>query len=794
MSRWALVYDDYSESGEGLREALCALGNGLFVTRGAAAEADADGTHYPGTYAAGVYDRLTTSISGRDIENEDLVNLPNWLLLSIGIEDDPWFNIGSVEILSFKQELDMRRGVLTRIVDFRDDSGRETILTQRRLVSMDDPYLAALETTLRPIGWSGRIRLRSALDGRVKNSGVERYRELASSHLMPVAAESIDGESMLLEVETRQSHIRIAEAARTRLFVDGDLLTPGRRVESNPGLVAEELVVDTLEGSEIRLEKVVALAHSRLQAMSEPALHVRERLARSGDFDRILQRHVLAWDHLWQRCELRIEGSERAARILNLHIFHLLQTVSEHSRDLDAGVPARGLHGEAYRGHIFWDELFVFPFLNYHLPELTRALLLYRYRRLDTARWAARDAGLQGAMYPWQSGSTGREESQSVHLNPRSGRWIPDHSRLQRHVGIAVAYNVWLYYQATADIDFLTRYGAEMMVEISRFWSGSAVYDHIRDRYRILGVMGPDEYHDGYPDRAEPGLDDNAYTNVMAVWVLRRTMEALMLLRDDDRRQLVERLGLKREELERWEDVTRKMFVPFHDEGIISQFEGYEDLAEFDWTGYRERYGDIQRLDRLLEAEGDSPNAYKASKQADVLMLFYLLSPEDLAAILKGLGYSWGEDSVARNVDYYRLRTSHGSTLSWVVHAWVLARTDRAESWSLFMAALESDIADIQGGTTAEGIHLGAMAGTVDLVQRCYSGLEPAGDVIRLAPRLPDELELLEYRLLYRGRWMDVRITDGSMRVTLRPDGDLPVSLQIGERVVDVAPGESIEL
>ncbi|MGC2241310.1 MAG: glycosyl hydrolase family 65 protein [Acidimicrobiia bacterium] len=794
MSRWALIYDDYSESSEGLREALCALGNGLFVTRGAAAEADADGTHYPGTYAAGVYDRLTTSISGRDIENEDLVNLPNWLLLSIGIEDDPWFDIGSVEILGFKQELDMRRGVLTRTVDFRDDSGRETILTQRRLVSMDDPHLAALETTLRPIGWSGRIRLRSALDGRVKNSGVERYRALASSHLMPVAAESIDGESMLLEVETRQSHIRIAEAARTRLFVDGDLLTPGRRVESEPGLVAEEMGVDAREGSEVRLEKVVALAHSRLQAVSEPALDVRERLARSGDFDRILQRHVLAWDHLWQRCELRIEGSERAARILNLHIFHLLQTVSEHSRDLDAGVPARGLHGEAYRGHIFWDELFVFPFLNYHLPELTRALLLYRYRRLDTARWAARDAGLQGAMYPWQSGSTGREESQSVHLNPRSGRWIPDHSRLQRHVGIAVAYNVWLYYQATADIDFLTRYGAEMMVEISRFWSGSAVYDHIRDRYRILGVMGPDEYHDCYPDRADPGLDDNAYTNVMAVWVLRRTMEALMLLRDDDRRQLVERLGLKREELERWEDVTRKMFVPFHDEGIISQFEGYEDLAEFDWTGYRERFGDIQRLDRLLEAEGDSPNAYKASKQADVLMLFYLLSPEDLAAILKGLGYSWGEDSVARNVDYYRRRTSHGSTLSWVVHAWVLARTDRAESWSLFMAALESDIADIQGGTTAEGIHLGAMAGTVDLVQRCYSGLEPAGDVIRLAPRLPDELELLEYRLLYRGRWMDVRIADGSTRVTLRPDGDLPVSLQIGERVVDVAPGESIEL
>ncbi|MGA8039801.1 MAG: glycosyl hydrolase family 65 protein, partial [Acidimicrobiia bacterium] len=253
-------------------------------------------------------------------------------------------------------------------------------------------------------------------------------------------------------------------------------------------------------------------------------------------------------------------------------------------------------------------------------------------------------------------------------------------------------------------------------------------------------------------------------------------------------------LGLEREELERWADITRKMYVPFHDEGIISQFEGYEDLAELDWAGSRERYGDIQRLDRLLEAEDDSPNGYKASKQADVLMLFYLLSAEDLTAILHDLRYRWDADSIARNVDYYRHRTSHGSTLSWVVHAWVLARTDRVESWSLFMSALESDISDIQGGTTAEGIHLGAMAGTVDLVQRCYSGLEPGGDVIRFAPRLPDELELLEYRLLYRGRWMDVHIADGTTRVTLRPDGDLPVSVQIGGQVVEMVPGETIEI
>ena len=190
------------------------------------------------------------------------------------------------------------------------------------------------------------------------------------------------------------------------------------------------------------------------------------------------------------------DGTTRLA--LHLHIFHLLQTISRNTLDLDVGVPARGLHGEAYRGHIFWDELFIFPYLTLHLPELVRSLLLYRYRRLPEARWAAQQAGFCGAMYPWQSGSNGREEAQVVHLNPDSGRWLPDASHLQRHINVAIAYNIWQYYQATGDIEFMASYGAEMIFEISRFWASLAQYDSALDRFEIKGVMGPDEYHDGY--------------------------------------------------------------------------------------------------------------------------------------------------------------------------------------------------------------------------------------------------------------------------------------------------------
>jgi len=198
--------------------------------------------------------------------------------------------------------------------------------------------------------------------------------------------------------------------------------------------------------------------------------------------------------------------------------------------ELDAGIPARGWHGEGYRGHIFWDELFICPLLNLHLPILARAPLLYRYRRLDEARWAARQAGFRGAMYPWQSGSDGREETDVMYFNPRSGNWIKDDAHLQRHVGAAVAYNVWQYYQATGDTEFLYSFGAELMFEIARFWASIAQWNETRGRYDICGVMGPDEFHDRYPDREAPGLENNAYTNVMAVWCIARALHLFELL------------------------------------------------------------------------------------------------------------------------------------------------------------------------------------------------------------------------------------------------------------------------
>ena len=690
-ANWSLTYDHFDPEKEKLREALCTTGNGYFATRGAAAESVAGREHYPGTYIAGCYNRLTSTVDGETIENESLVNAPNWLPLTFRLEDGEWFDIRAVRRAGYKQELDMAAGVLKRTIRFTDEKQRDIRFSEQRFVSMDAPHLAAMLVEIRIRNWSGNIYIHSALDGRVENSLVKRYRPLNNSHLEQVVAGcSEDNRILWLQARTSQSHILIAEACRTSLFMDGEASDLQRRTLQKPDYIGQELAVMVEDGRPVRIEKITAIYHSRDRAITESLAEAKQAVAGASDFNELLREHRRAWRHLWERCSINIRmAGERISRILNLHIFHLLQTVSIHSIDLDIGVPPRGLHGEAYRGLIMWDELFVFPFLNLRIPDLTRALLQYRYRRLPRARQMAKAAGLRGAMFPWQSGSNGREEAQTLHLNPQSGHWIPDNSQLQRHINIAVGYNVWLYYQVTGDLDFMSFYGAELIIETARFWVSLVNYNEAIGRYEIKGVMGPDEFHTGYPGATEPGLDNNAYTNVMAVWIICRALDVLEILPEHRRRALWENLSLREQELEKWDDISRGMRLDFHDDGIISQFEGYDRLEEFDWAKYREKYGNIHRLDRILEAEGDTTDRYKLSKQADVLMLFYLLSADELRQIFSRLGYPFEYDTIPRNIEYYLKRTAHGSTLSRVVHAWVLARSKRKQSWNLFCDAAE---------------------------------------------------------------------------------------------------------
>ncbi len=547
------------------------------------------------------------------------------------------------------------------------------------------------------------------------------------------------------------------------------------------------------------MEKVVALFTSRDRGITEAGVAARLATKDAPGFEALRRTHRAAWERLWRRCDVEVDtepDTEAAVHdqlVLRLHVFHLLQTASPNTAGRDVGIPARGLHGEAYRGHVFWDELFILPFYVQRMPALARSVILYRYHRLDSARELARQAGCAGAAFPWQSGSDGREATQELHLNPLSGRWGPDYSHLQRHVNSAIVYNIWWYYEATGDRAFLEAYGAEIILEIARFWSSLAKWNPATGRYDITGVMGPDEYHEKYPDVETGGLRNNAYTNVTAVWCLLRAREALGAVSVERRQELFQMLGIDEAELKRWDDISRRMTIAFH-EGVISQFEGYEALEELDWAEYTRRYGHIERLDRILRAEGTSPDRFKISKQADVVMLLYLFSPEELTGILQRLGYAFDDEAIRRSVQYYQSRTSHGSTLSKVVFTSAVHREDCETGCGLFLSALRSDLYDVQGGTTPEGVHLGAMAGAVDIVTRHYAGVELRRDGVYLSPEMPLRMRRLRFRIQHHGRWFEIELTRERLRISVDDAEPAEARVQVQGRPHVLSPGETLEV
>src|SRR5689334_15598106 len=771
MDGFLLAYDGFDPEAEGLREALTSTGNGYLCVRGAAEWEDADGVHYPGTYAHGGYNRETTILGGLPVLNEDLVNLPNWLVLQLRIEGGDVIRLADVDLLGYRHELDIRFATVSRHLSFRDHEGHETTLHSRRFVSMADPHHGGIEWTLVPENWSGRVEVVTAIDGRVSNAGVARYQQLEGRHLNPVAPRTLGPEVVALKAETRQSNLYISQAARTRVFRGDRQVQVERRLYQMEDYIQQVLAFDVRQGEPTRVEKLVTFFTSRDPAVSDTLVKAATSVARHTDFAASFERHAAAWEELWRVCDVRVSGEESAQLLLRLHIGHVLQVCSRNTADLDAGLPARGLNGEAYRGHVFWDELYAFPFFNVRLPEVTRGLLMYRYRRIGEARAAAREEGFRGAMFPWQSGSEGTEETQRVHLNPVSGLWEPDLSRRQRHVNAAIFWNIWQYFQTTHDQAFLRDYGAEMMLSITRFWASIAHFNPERERYEIHGVMGPDEFHDKYPDAPQGGLRNNAYTNVMVAWLCDITGKLLALLPASRAEELRERLGIGGDELAVWQDMSRRMFVPFHGDGIISQFEGYDDLEELDWDAYRAKYGNIQRLDRILRAEGKDPNRYMVTKQADTVMLFFLFSREELSGIFERLGYDYGAETAMRTVAYYDRRTSHGSTLSHVTHAGVLAALDPDSSWDRFLTALRSDAEDIQGGTTKEGIHVGVMSGTLDVVQRYYAGMDVRDGVLYFDPRLPGQLDSLSFPVQFRDTPILVTLTADRLTLAIHPEG-----------------------
>ncbi|MBD3202807.1 beta-phosphoglucomutase family hydrolase [Candidatus Woesearchaeota archaeon] len=792
--RWSISYYDYSKEKETTVESLLTIGNGYFGTRGAMEEFKSNDFSYPGTYIAGVYNTLESEVKNRIVKNEDFVNCPNWTFTTFKIKNSSWFNLSDYKIIDIKRTLNFKTGILKKTMVVKDKKNRKTLIESERFACMHNIHTAGLKYKIKPLNYSEKIYIKTSLDANIINYGVKRYRQLSSKHLEHISEgadyrRETDLTENYLFVKTNQSDIKIAEFAKIKAFLGNDLIKKEPKIRVKKGVVDTIIEIDCNKGNEVTVEKIVSIYTSEHESESliEKGKAV---LSEIKNYKTLKERSIVSWGKIWEKADIKLAGDRYIQKLLRMHIYHLFVTSSPNSAHLKASIPARGLHGEAYRGHIFWDTIYILPFFNIHYPEISKSALMYRYERLNQARKYAKEHGYEGAMFPWQSGKSGKEETQTMHLNPMSGKWGPDYSSLQRHVSLATAYNIWNYYWTTLDKEFIREYGAEMLFEICRFWLSKAEKT-TDNRYSIKKIMGPDEFHEHVSGSEEEGLEDNFYTNVMASWTFSRAVDIINEL-GEDKNKIFEKINLSEKEIQKWKRVSESLKLNISENGIFEQFKGYFKLKEIDWDMYKKQYDNIQRMDRILKAEGKSADEYKVAKQADVLMTFYNLSSKQVKEVLNKLKYKPVENFLKKNFEYYVKRTSHGSTLSKVVHSYLLNLIGKKDlSYKFYVDALESDYVDVQGGTTGEGIHTGVMAGTIIVAIKSYAGLDLNDDIIKINPDLPKTWKKIEFNIRFRDATYFFKIDKQNIKIQIL--GNEKKEIKIGDNIHVIEPKSLID-
>lgn len=751
--RWTLTYDTMATGVKNYgRESLLSLGNGFLGWRGALVTNDFSDDSYPGLYAAGVFNQTTTPVAGRQVVNEDLVNLPNLQRINIIIDEQP-LRVNAETVKQLKQTLDFKTGTLTDSfrVQVDDNVLHYVDITTVKVIDPVNWHCLGLTLALKT-SYEFNLTLKAEIDGQVLNQNVARYRQFDSQEFDVTATKP-----GLMLLSTKTTAVDIAIAAQSSLDVAAH-----KEVVVEATKLSDRYQLQLAPQQTVTLSRVMAVATS-LETPGNLATFTTQTIEKQT-FKQMQMSSQNYWQQFWHEKDVHIVGDDAIQRLVRMNIFHLNQMANPNANShLDVSIGSRGLTGEGYRGHIFWDELFVLPYYSANEPTMASQLLNYRKRRLQAAEKNADFENEVGAMYPWQSGMYGDEQSQRIHLNTVDQTWIPDNSRLQRHVSLAIAYNMWVYQQISGKKDHLENDGLAMLLAIARFWVSKA--EKVAGRYHISGVMGPNEFHEAMPKQSIGGLKNNAYTNLMVVWLLNYVHD----LEQQDKTAfdlIAATVGYTKALQDKAVMMRHQMKLSISSEGIIEQYEGFFSLKSLDFQAYKTKYGDIHRIDRLLKAEGQSPDEFQVIKQADLLMLLYNFGARQTETLVTQLGYTLPSDWLAKNTAYYLARTTHGSTTSRPVFAGIyvaLARQGQQvfekQAYDFLTEAIGSDYYDIQGGTTAEGVHMGVMGETLAVIQNDYAGVDMLHDTFRVMPKLPSQWSSISFTQKYHGVTIDLQIS-----------------------------------
>ena len=748
---WILHADGYHALRENGIESRFAVSNGFLGVRAARAVSRGPTwvswlrtlpwASWPRTYVAGLFEAPNT-----DPPVPALVPLADWLRVCITLDGEALL-LRSGTVLAHRRSLDLRRGLLVVEWRHRTRAGIAARVRTLRLVSQAD----------RAIGLQA---LRLDLD----RDGVE------------VALEaSFEGAGLGLQTEQLEQDLGV-----WRTLAGKGVAMAGSATLSLDGQAQEPVTTDVLRwtwrwrsasGQVAALERLLATTRAD-DRTEDPALAARAVLARARQAggQAVLAAHEAAWDARWQASDIEIEGDPALQRALRFAVYHLDSAANPDDPYVSIG--ARGLTGDSYIGHVFWDtDIYLLPFYIATWPEAARALVMYRFHTLPGARAKAARGGWRGAMYAWEATDTGEETTPDEVIGP-AGKLVDVLSgRQEQHITADVAYAVWHYWQATGDDAFLLQAGAEIMLETARFWAARAVPE-ADGKHHIRGVIGPDEYHEN--------IDDNAFTNHLARWNIARALDLAALLRDrwpDRWAELSAQLDLGEAEMAHWREVAAALVTGLHSgTGVIEQFAGYSALEYIDLARYADRTAPLDVVlghDRVQQSQ--------VVKQADVVALLALL-PEEFDARTQ-----------EANFRHYEPRCDHGSSLSRSMHALVAARLGDMDTALRYLEQTASiDLS--HHADSAGGVHVAALGGLWQAVMLGFVGLALTGEALSLEPRLPPHWTGLACRVCWRGRRLHLRIGQRGGRVNAVLEAGAAMTLVLHGKPHTLAPGAPARL
>jgi alpha,alpha-trehalose phosphorylase len=756
---WRLVEKRYAPEFLAQNETVFSLGNGYLGMRGAFEEGLP--VFQSGTFINGFYETWPITYGeeafGFAQTGQTMLNVTDSRIIKLYVDDEP-FVMYKADLLNYERALNMKEGTLDRNVLWETPSGKRVSIKSRRMISFEHRHLAAILYEVTVLDARAPVVLVSEVDSNQPNqasSGDPRQAKGVGGSVLRPKNQFFDQRRIVLVHETESSGLSLACGIDHCFQCESSNQHEGKVSEQAGSVVFS---ADAEEGKPLQLIKYISYHTSGTAPPDELRDRVERTLNRAVNhgFEALAREQKAYLDDFWRRSDVRIEaGHERAQQFVRFNLYHLLQA---SARAEGTGIPAKGLTGQAYEGHYFWDsEIYVMPFLIYTAPRLARNLLKYRYDILDKARGRAREVNQKGALYPWRT--INGEEASAYYAAGTA----------QYHINADIVYALKKYVDVTGDREFLLRYGAEILVETARLWEDLGFYLANDDsRFHIHGVTGPDEYN--------TVVNNNTFTNLMARENLRYAVETVENMRQSDPERyaaLAHDTRLKEEEIEGWKKAADSMFIPFDEKlGIHPQDDEFLSKEIWDFKGTP-----LWKYPLLLHYHPLVIYRYQVIKQTDVVMAMFLL------------GHEFTAEQKKRNFDYYDPLTTGDSSLSACIEsilAWELGYEEKALSY--FRYALLMDLADV-GGNVKDGVHIASMGGAWMAVVYGIAGLRDWNGRISFRPRLPERTCFLNFPLTIRGSILEIDIRKEGVTYTLR-DGK-PLSFEHYGQEITLSAGDS---